>query len=80
MAKYGQKGQTLIRLPIKRQADLGLHFSSGTFNSELWVINLLVLRHSGNMKRSGFQSKAIPKVSDSFYYIIMLTCCVETTK
>ena len=54
-------------------------FSAGTFNSELWVINLLVLIHSGNVKRSGFQSKAIPKVSVSFYYIIMLTCCVETT-
>ena len=49
-------------------------------SSELWVINLLVLIHFGNMKRSGFQSKAIPKVWVSFYYIIMFTCCVETTK
>ena len=47
-------------------------FRSGSFISELWVINLLVLIHSGNMKRSGFQSKAIPKVSVIFYYIIML--------
>ena len=27
------------------------------------------------MKRSGFQSTAIPKISVSFYYIIMLTLC-----
>ena len=41
-------------------------------------VNLLVLIHFGNMKRSGFQSKAIPKVWVSFYYLIMFTCCVET--
>ena len=47
-------------------------FSSGTFSSELWVINLLVLIHFGNMKRSGFQSKAIPKVWVSFINVYML--------
>ena len=40
------------QIAYKRQANQGLHFSSGTFNSELWVINQLVLIHSENMKRS----------------------------